>query len=63
MGRARLTEWQPRTGKQGREGEEDRREDGERTLTHTSAQPGLEKRNLKTEEDGSYLKRATSESG
>ena len=53
--------WQNDNQEQGREGEEDRREDGEMTLPPTLTQPGLGQR--KTEEVGSYLRRATSDSG
>ena len=46
---------------QGTEGEEDRRENGETTLPPTWKQSGLGQR--KTEEDESYLRRVTSDSG
>ena len=45
----------------GREGGEDRKEDGETTLLPTFAQPGQGQ--IKTEEDSNYLRRATSDSG
>ena len=57
----KLVVWQSGNQEQGKEGEEDRREDGETALPPTLAQLGLGQR--KAEEDGINLSRVTSDSG